>query len=182
MKKLIIAGILCSAAFFAQAQANEINGNNDCNAAIRSGNCLNNPPIANTPQQQPAPPVAQQPNPHVGYSDGYGHRWNHRNQGGIFFNFQTNPYYNTYNDPNYYDDPYYNDSYPRARTHYPRSYASSNRCTSIAKNLSYSGYRQVRAQKCGGRNYVYVAYRDGDRLRLTVSGSSGRILNIRRIN
>ena len=202
MKKILAVGLLVSSVFFGQAQANERNGNNDCNQAIPTGDCQRNgyntrgqqqPPFIVPPQQNPG--VVQNPPQYNngyggGYGDGYRGHWNrNRNQSGVYLNFQTgsSPYYNTYDDPNYYDDPYYDDEpnyysdpYPRSYNSYPRARVS--KCSSIAKSLRNSGYSKVRSQKCAGRNYIYTASRGGDRLRLTVSSSSGRILSIRRVN
>ena len=197
MKFFLLAGLLVSSAFFAQAQANEINGNNDCNQAIRSDNCLQNgrntgggqqPPVIVQPQ--PNPPVVQLQPHYNHYDGGYGQRWDrNRRQGGLYFNFQTDPYPydNTYNEPDYYDDPYYNDgpnyySEPNSRRYHSYSRTRLSKCSSIAKSLRYSGYSKVRNQKCTGRNYIYTASRDGERHRLTVSSSSGRIIKIRVVN
>jgi hypothetical protein len=173
MKKFLVVGLMLSSVFFVQAQANERNGNNECNQAIPAGNCIKGrnydpgvqpPPVVVPPP--PIPPVVVLPPDTIHRYDWY------RRHRGIYLNFETDPYYDTYNDP-YYDDGsnYYSDPYPRAR---------NNKCSAIAKSLRRSGFRQVRSQKCSGRNYIYTASRDGDRLRLTVSSSSGRILGIRR--
>jgi hypothetical protein len=175
MKNIIISSLLASMLFVAPAMANEINGNNECNQAIPGGNCIKGrsfvpdpqlPPVVVVPQPNPPPVVVLPP-------DRYHHNDWRRRHGGVYFNFQTEPYNDSYDDP-YYDDGsnYYADPYPRARV---------SKCSAIAKSLRRSGFRQVRSLKCSGRNYIYTASRDGDRLRLTVSGSSGRILNIRRV-
>jgi hypothetical protein len=214
MKNILAVGLLVSSAFFSSvqvsAQANERGKNNDCNngssRTARSQGCLpggsfrrDRPPaIVQQPpvivQPQPNPPAVVQNPPQYnngygrGYGDGYRGDWNrNRNQSGVYFNFQTDPYYNTYNDPNYYDEPYYNDQPTYYSDPYPPRYNSYSRprvskCSSIARSLRNSGYSKVRSQKCSGRNYIYTALRDGDRLRLTVSSSSGRILSIRRSN
>jgi hypothetical protein len=205
MKNFLAVGLLVSSAFFAPSQANEINGNNDCNQIARSDGCLpgggaqrthrqppvvvQQPPVIVQPQPNPPAVVQNPPQYNNGYGRGYGdgYRGNlNRNNGGIYFNFQTDPYYDTYNYPNYYDDPYYNDEpsyyadpYPPRYQSYPRT--RLNKCTAIAKSLRNSGYRSVRSQDCVGSSYVYTALRNGDRLRLTVSSSSGRILKIRRV-
>jgi hypothetical protein len=189
MKILLVAGLLFSSSFVLPVQANERNGNNDCNAfapecqqkdRIKRGGGQLPPPIL-----QPNPPVVHAPQYNYGYGDGYRGHWNRRNQSGIYFNFQTSPY--GYNQPNYYDDPYYNDGpiyygdpYPRRYQSYPRTRVS--KCNSIAKSLRNSGYSRVRNQKCTGSSYIYTASRAGERLRLTVSSSSGRILKIRAVN
>lgn len=180
MKKIIVPSLLASLLFIAPALANEKNGNNDCNQAIRTGNCLNAAPGQGAPPPvglpYPPPPIGfphppRPPGPPpVDYGGGYRHGWHHGNQGGVYFNFQTNPY-NDYYDDNYnnnYDDNY-NDSYV-------------DRCTSIGQSLRHSGFRRVTAIGCGGRNYIYTAFRDGERLRITVSRNSGRILKIRPID
>ena len=175
MNKLIVPSILASLLFVAPVWANEINGNNDCNQAIRSGNCLNgalgqvNPPSVGLPYPPPPigfphPPRPPGPPP-VDYGGGYEHGWHRGNAGGVFLNFQTNPYNNYYD--NRYDDGY-DDSYV-------------DRCASIGQSLRHSGFRRVTAIGCGGRYYIYTAFRDGERLRITVSRNSGRITKIRPI-
>ena len=195
MKIFLAAGLLVSSVFFVPAQANDRNGNNDCNAFISQ--CQRNGGIKRGGGQPPPPIVQPQTNPPVivqnppQYNNGYGHHgnWDRRNRSGIYFNFQTNPYGydDSYNQPNYYDDPYYNDEpnyysdpYPRRYQSYPRARVS--KCNSIAKSLRNSGFSRVRNQKCTGSSYIYTASRDGERLRLTVSSSTGRILKIRAVN
>jgi hypothetical protein len=169
MKKIIVPSLLASLLFVAPALANEINGNNECNQAIRSGNCLNAAPgHVNPPVGLPRPPHPPGPPP-VDYGGGYGHGWHRGNPGGVYFNFQTNPY-NDYYDNNYNDG--YGDNYDD-------SYF--DRCTSIGQSLRHSGFRRVKVIGCAGRNYIYTASRDGERLRITVSRNSGRILKIRPI-
>ncbi len=190
MKKILVVGLLVSSAFFAPAQANEKNGNNECNQFGRSQGCLpgsgqnRQPPVVAQPQPNPPGAVQNPPQYNNGYGNGYGRRygdgyryrgdWNpNRNPGGLYFNFQTDPYY--------YDDPYYyNDPYPPRYNYYPRTRVK--KCSQIASSLRNSGYRNVRSIDCVGRNYVYTASRGGEKLRLTVKISNGRILSIRRAN
>jgi hypothetical protein len=197
MKSILIVGLIVSSAFFAPAQANDRNGNNECNQFSPSAECLQNKGGRGSPQQpvvvqpQPNPPVVVQNPPQFnnGYGNGYRGDWNrNRNRSGIYLNFQSDPYGydNSYNQPNYYDDPYYNDEPNYYSDPYPRRYQSYSRtrvtkCTSIARSLRNSGYSRVRNQECTGSSYIYTASRDGERLRLTVSSSSGRILKIRRV-
>ena len=202
MKMFLVAGLLVSSVFVLPAQANDKNGNNDCsafavqcqqNGGITRGGGQRPPPIVQ-PQLNPPGVVQNPPQYNNGYRPGYGGgyrgNWNRdRNRSGIYFNFQTDPYGydNSYNQPNYYDDPYYNDEPNYYADPYPRRYQSYSRtrvskCTSIAKTLRNSGYSRVRNQKCTGSSYIYTASRDGERLRLTVSSSSGRILKIRAVN
>jgi hypothetical protein len=166
MKKLIVPSLLASLLFIVPVLANETNGNNDnCNSKFASPNCLNAAPG----QVTPPPPIVYPPHPPgppPGYhGGGYGHGWHHGYPGGVYFNFQTNPY-NDYYDNNYNDNSY-------------NDYV--DRCTTIRQSLRRSGFRQVRAIACGGRNYIYTALRDGERLRITVSRNSGRIIRIRPI-
>jgi hypothetical protein len=196
MKIFLVAGFLVSSVFLVPAQANDRNGNNDCsafaaecqqNGGIKRGGGGQPPP--QVVQPQPNPPVVQVPQFNNGYGDGYRGHWNRRNRSGIYFNLQTDPYGydNGYNQPNYYDEPYYNDEPNYYSDPYPRRYQSYSRtrvskCNAIAKSLRNSGYSRVRNQECTGSSYIYTASRAGERLRLTVSSSSGRILKIRRIS
>lgn len=173
MKNIFAVGLFLSIVFLGQAQANEINGNNECNQAIASGNCIKGRPFPGLPPPpvvvvpQPPPPVVLLP------PDPYHHDDWRRRHGGVYFSFEADNY-GDYNDDPYYDDQpdFYSDPYPRARV---------NKCSAIVKSLRRSGFRNVRPQKCGGRNYIYTASRDGERLRLTVSSSNGRILRIRSV-
>lgn len=157
MKKFIVSSLFASLLFCAPVQANDINGNNDnCITAKSAGVCPNQlgqnvNPRPPRPHGLPRPPF----HPPAAYGDGYG--WHHRQPGGVFFNFQVSPSYDNY------------------------GYDSGRRCSEIARSLRYSGFRQVRPIRCGGRNYIYTAFRNGESLRLTVSSNSGRILNIRPI-
>jgi hypothetical protein len=56
---------------------------------------------------------------------------------------------------------------------------SRGSCSQIGRNLRRAGFRGVRAIDCAGREYAYIASRDGQRLRVTVSSRNGRIANIR---
>ena len=165
MKKIIVSGLFASLFWLAPAQANEINGNNDsCLQSKNSGGCPNYPSGQYNPPPQPPHPGFPPPppfHPPADYGDGYGYGWHHRRPAGVYFNFQVDPSYDNY-DTNNYDD-----------------YNYVNRCTKIARSLSNSGFRHVRAIGCGGRYYYYTALRGGERLRLTVSSYSGRIVKIR---
>lgn len=178
MKKIIVPVLLASLLFVVPALANERNGNNDnCKSQFNPGNCINAVPgLVNPPPPPPVgyphPPRPPGPPP-VDYGGGYGHGWHRGNQGGVYFNFQTNPY-NDYYDNSYNDG--YNDNYD---DNYNDNYV--DRCTSIGQSLRQSGFRRVKAIGCGGRNYIYTALRDGERLRITVSRNSGRIVKIRPI-
>ncbi len=167
MKKIIVPSLLASLLFIMPALANDNNGNNDyCASQKSTGNCLNAAPGLVNPS--PQPPIIYPPphGPPPGNNGGYGHGWHHGYPGGVYFNYQTDPYY-SYDDNGYGD--YYDNGY------------RVNRCTSIAQSLRHSGFRRVKAISCGGRSYIYTALRDGDRLRITVSRNSGRIIRIRPI-
>jgi hypothetical protein len=53
-------------------------------------------------------------------------------------------------------------------------------CSGIGQALRRSGFRRVQPIDCAGREYAYIAFRDGQRLRVTVGSNDGRIHNIRR--
>ena len=147
-------------AVVSQAQANERNGNSGkCFIPDGSANCPGTAPVPTNvapPIGVPQPPPFHPPGVHIGggpywVGDDYGYGWRHRHHPNVYFNFEVGPSYNDY----------------------------GYRCSDIASSLRDSGYRRVRALVCGGKNFVYSAYRDGERLRLTISSRSGRILNIR---
>ncbi len=174
MKKIIVPTLLASLLFIVPALANDTNGNNDfCASQKSTGNCLNGALGAVNPSPQPPIGYPHPPRPPGPPPGGYGHGWHHGNQGGVYFNFQTNPY-NDYYDNNYNDS--YNDNYD---DNYNDNYV--DRCTSIGQSLRQSGFRRVKAIGCGGRIFIYTAFRDGERLRISVSRNSGRILKIRPI-
>ena len=166
MKKFIVPSVLASLLFILPARANENNGNNDyCVSPKSTGNCLNTVP-------RQAYPTPHLPGPQPGnVGNGYGNGWYHGNTGAVYLNFQSNPYDDNYDENYNYDDSYNDDD------NYNDSYV--DRCTSIGQSLRHSGFRRVKAIGCAGRNYVYTAFRDGDRLRITVSRNSGRIIKIR---
>ena len=176
MNKFLAVGFaaaLGSIALLSQAKAETRQAFGDyCQQNPNSPNCgAGEPNGANSPPpgfpHPPRPPFHPPGHQYGGDGqnwggDGNGQGWRHHPRQGIYFNFQVDPSYDGYGDN--YDNQNYD-----------------NRCSRIAQSLRYSGYRHVRALACGGRNFVYSAYRDGEQLRLTVSRRSGRIVNIRPI-
>jgi hypothetical protein len=53
-----------------------------------------------------------------------------------------------------------------------------NSCKGLTKVLRRSGFKLPYPIDCSGRNYTYVAFRDGQRLKLIVASSNGRIRSI----
>jgi hypothetical protein len=80
---------------------------------------------------------------------------------------------------NSYNDGYYGDNYDNGPVLSFRFGADNNRCQKIANSLRRSGFRNVRAVDCAGRDFAYLARRDGQRLRVIVKSSTGRISQIR---
>ena len=52
-------------------------------------------------------------------------------------------------------------------------------CDMLANSLRRSGYRQVRPVDCAGRDFAFIARRDGERLKVGMSSRTGRINSIR---
>ncbi len=77
-----------------------------------------------------------------------------------------------------YNDNYYGDGYDQGAVFSFQFGNSGNSCSDIADSLSRSGFRRVRAVDCAGREYGYVAYRDGQRLKIRVRSATGRIFGI----
>jgi hypothetical protein len=78
-----------------------------------------------------------------------------------------------------YEDPFFGDNYdtgPVISLHFGNN---RNRCNAIASSLRRSGYRAVRAVDCAGRDYAFIARRDGQRLKIGVASGTGRINSIR---
>lgn len=55
-----------------------------------------------------------------------------------------------------------------------------SRCSSIANSLRRSGFRNINAIDCAGREFRYTARRDGRKMVIYVASSSGRINSIRK--
>jgi hypothetical protein len=56
---------------------------------------------------------------------------------------------------------------------------SRGSCSEIGSSLRRNGFRRVQAVDCAGREFAFVGFRDGQRLRITVGSSDGRIHHIR---
>lgn len=180
MKKLLIAGLVTAIAavgLISQASAASrycMNNPDDENCMRRDGNSDYTPPQDGTgyqpPPQPPPPPVYNggngnpPPPPPPRYGDnGYPPpppRWRHRYQ------------------PNYYNDDYYGDNSDQGAIFSFQFNDYGNSCFDIGDSLSRSGFRRVRAVDCAGRDYAYLAMRDGQRLRIRVKAASGRIFAI----
>ncbi len=81
--------------------------------------------------------------------------------------------------PNYNDNyDYYDNGYDQGALFSFQFGNGSNSCSDIADSLSESGFRRVRAVDCAGRDFAYLAVRDGQRLRLRVKAATGRIFAI----
>jgi hypothetical protein len=80
-------------------------------------------------------------------------------------------------DNSYEDD----GTYLRRRPVVDSQYAAQprNSCKGLTKVLRRSGFKLPYPIDCSGRNYTYVAFRDGQRLKLIVASSNGRIRSIR---
>lgn len=183
MKKFLITGLVTAIAAVgliskASAASSDycMNNRDDqrCSQSLGTDNPY--PPIKDgnsyqAPAPSPAPPVYSDDNNnnpprHRRYGDnGYPTRWNHR----------YNPDYN-----NYYDDNYYDNGYDQGAVFSFQFGNSGNACSDIGDSLSRSGFRRVRSVDCAGRDFAYVAYRDGQRLRIRVKASTGRIFSISR--
>jgi len=77
-----------------------------------------------------------------------------------------------------YNDNYYGDGYDQGAVFSFQFGNSGNSCADIADSLSRSGFRRVKPVDCAGREYGYVAYRDGQRLKIRVRSATGRIFGI----
>jgi hypothetical protein len=97
-----------------------------------------------------------------------------------------------YDDPSYDDSnlPLWNDTFgERRRRHsYDRrddgstitlQFGSRNSCADITRSLQRSGFRRVKPVDCAGRDYAFIAYRDGQRLKVGVKSATGRISTIK---
>jgi hypothetical protein len=78
-------------------------------------------------------------------------------------------------DPFYDDNGYGYDSGPVLSFSFGNN---GNRCQNIANSLRRSGFRNVRSVDCAGRDFAYLVRRDGQRLRVAVKSSTGRIIKI----
>jgi hypothetical protein len=80
-------------------------------------------------------------------------------------------------DNSYEDDGTY---LRRRRPDFESQYVAPRRnsCKSLTKVLRRSGFKLPYPIDCSGRNYTYVAFRDGQRLKLIVASSNGRIRSI----
>ena len=182
MKKsftISFAAVLVALGCAAQADANEINGNNDCGKAISSAHCL-------TPGQQP-PLLPQIGNPPLVDLTQGDHRYDRRRHFNDPFDrgfFGDNGYgENGYGDDQSFLQRRHRPSFYfeyRTRPNYP-VYQIANRCEIVASSLRNSGFRRVRAISCNGRTYSYTAFRDGEKLQLAVNSRNGRITRIRPI-
>jgi hypothetical protein len=86
--------------------------------------------------------------------------------------------------PSYRDQDSYGDDgtfYRRRQPTFELQFATPprNSCKGIAKSLRRSGFKLPYAIDCSGRDYTYVAYRDGQRLKVIVASRTGRIRSIR---
>lgn len=108
-----------------------------------------------------------------------------------FQDYQDNP---DYQDSGDYDPPprrahggQYNQFYGN---NYPQSYyddgpiitlqfGSRYKCNDLANSLRQSGFRRVRPVDCAGRDFAFLAFRDGRSLKIGMSSRTGRINSIK---
>jgi hypothetical protein len=57
-------------------------------------------------------------------------------------------------------------------------FGSAHSCSNIAQSLKRSGFRRVKPIDCAGRDYAFIAFRGGERLKVGVKSATGRISTI----
>jgi hypothetical protein len=162
MKKFLVLGLL--AAIGAVAMVSQ--------SSAASRYCIYNPddPACYNDGGYPPPPP-----PDYGDGDGYG---------GDGYPPPPPPHprhhHHVYQDG--YDngfDPFYDNYYDTGPVFSLHLGQDGNRCNQIAASLRRSGFHNVRAVDCAGRDYAFLTSRDGQRLKVYVRSSNGRIKSIR---
>lgn len=99
--------------------------------------------------------------------------------------YQPPPYDGYGQDDNGYNPPprphdYSNNGYdqgPVLSLHFGSS--SRYSCNTLASSLRRSGFHRIRPVDCAGREFAFLATRDGQRLRIVMLSRTGRIKTIR---
>jgi hypothetical protein len=79
----------------------------------------------------------------------------------------------------FYDNDYYDDYGGGTILSFNFGTNNNGRCSSIANSLRRTGFRNVNAIDCAGREFRYTARRDGRKMVIYVASKNGRINSIR---
>ena len=63
----------------------------------------------------------------------------------------------------------------------PRDWGMDSRqryCLKVGSSLRMQGFRRIRAVECGGKNFKYTGYRNGERYLIKVKARTGRIMYV----
>jgi hypothetical protein len=176
MKALMLAGLVLGALAWPAAAKP---GDNLCDANSQDPACIN-PKEPGVLPPSDGPVIVPQPgNPPPQVNSGgtppSGFDWKHRRHRPGTGNWGNNGWHgHNWNDaPQFYFNLQLEPRYEQ--------FSYTTRCDRLANSLRRSGFRQVRALSCAGRIYLYSAYRDGERLRISINRNTGRVLRIRPI-